>query len=196
MRSPTTATLARPENLLASLGRRMRAAAPPLFWTGFGMLALSLPTLLLVALDDRTLQGVSVWLKPWKFQFSLAVFLLSLALFKVWLPGAALRRRAARFVPPMAPAVFPRFAPAALIGPRGLGTRFRARGVVLEHRLPRARLRGPTHAPTISSPGREARRHGHCGGAGLLCHTRTRAVRPFRALQRLKPQGGRGCVGA
>ena len=98
MHSSTITSGASAENLLANLGRRMHAAAPPLFWTGIGMLALSLPTLLLAALDDRTLQGVSVWLKPWKFQFSLAVFLLSLALFMVWLPGAALRKRASRFV--------------------------------------------------------------------------------------------------
>ena len=98
MHSSTIARVSSAENLLANLGRRMRAAAPPLFWTGVGMLALSLPTLLLAALDDRTLQGVSVWLKPWKFQFSLAVFLLTLALFMVWLPGATLRTRAVRFV--------------------------------------------------------------------------------------------------
>ena len=98
MHGSSTARVTPPQNGLANLGRRMRGAAPPLFWTGLGMLVLSLPTLLLAALDDRMLQGVSVWLKPWKFQFSLAVFLLSLALFMVWLPRAALRTRAMRFV--------------------------------------------------------------------------------------------------
>ena len=44
MHSSTIARVSSAENLLANLGRRMRAAAPPLFWTGVGMLALSLPT--------------------------------------------------------------------------------------------------------------------------------------------------------
>lgn len=98
MHSSTIASVPGPESQLANFGRRMRDAAPPLFWTGLGMLALSLPTLLFAALDDRTLHGVSVWLKPWKFQFSVAVFLLSLGLFMVWLPKKTLRTRAVRFV--------------------------------------------------------------------------------------------------
>jgi len=104
--------------------------------------------------------------------------------------------RLAQSTAPMAPPVFPRFAPAALIGPRGPGTRLRARGVYWVHRQPKARGRGPRHAPTISSPGREARKNGSYGRNALLCQTRIFSVRPFRALQRLTPQGGRGCVGA
>lgn len=58
--SSTIAKVPGPENQLANLGRRICAAAPPLFWTGVGMFALSLLTPLLVALDNRTLQGVGV----------------------------------------------------------------------------------------------------------------------------------------
>ncbi len=83
---------------LTGLTHRVRKAAPPLFWGGVAMLALSALTLLLPAFDSRTLLGVSVWLKPWKFQFSLGVYLLTLALMMVWLPGASLRTRAAQFV--------------------------------------------------------------------------------------------------
>ena len=83
---------------LAALARRVRQAAPPLFWGGMAMLALSLLSVLLAAVDSRTLLGVSVWLKPWKFQFSLGVYLLTLALMMVWLPQASTRTRAARFV--------------------------------------------------------------------------------------------------
>ena len=75
---------------------RLRAAAPPLFWTGLALLALSLPTLLLAGLDPRLFQGVSVWLKPWKFQLSVGVFLLTLALFMCWLPPWRQHGRAAR----------------------------------------------------------------------------------------------------
>lgn len=68
---------------------RWRSASPPLFWVGLAMLALSLPTLLLAGLDPRTLQGVSVWTKPWKFQVSIGIYLLTLGLFMVWLPQRA-----------------------------------------------------------------------------------------------------------
>ena len=80
------------------LARSARQAAPPLFWTGLALLAVSLPTLGLALLDERLFQGVSVWLKPWKFQVSVGVFLLTLALFMGWLPRAALRSRAAKYV--------------------------------------------------------------------------------------------------
>ena len=80
------------------LARSAREAAPPLVWTGLALLAVSLPTLGLALLDERLFQGVSVWLKPWKFQVSVGVFLLTLALFMGWLPRAALRSRAAKYV--------------------------------------------------------------------------------------------------
>lgn len=68
---------------------RWREASPPLFWVGVAMLVLSLPTVLLAGLDPRTLHGVSVWTKPWKFQVSIGTYLLTLGLFMVWLPAAA-----------------------------------------------------------------------------------------------------------
>jgi len=94
------------------------------------------------------------------------------------------RVRLAQWRAPMAAPVFPRLAPAALIGLRGLGTRACAKSKVMVvglsgHSWPKARRRGPRQAPTISSPGREARKNGPCGRNALLCHTRTRAVRPF-----------------
>jgi hypothetical protein len=52
----------------------------------------------LMLADTRLFQGVSVWLKPWKFQVSIGVYLLTLALFMTWLPAAALRTRSARYV--------------------------------------------------------------------------------------------------
>jgi hypothetical protein len=62
------------------------------------MVLISIPTLALTVMDGRQLQGVSVWLKPFKFQFSSGVYLLTLALFMVWLPAAALRSLTARYV--------------------------------------------------------------------------------------------------
>ena len=67
----------------------IRNASPTLFWTGCLLLAVSVLTLLLATIDQRSFQGVSVWLKPWKFQFSVGTYLLTLALYMVWLPKAA-----------------------------------------------------------------------------------------------------------
>jgi hypothetical protein len=89
-------------NLMTSLNSnlltRMRQTATPLVWIGLALLALSIPTLALTLLDSRQLQGVSVWLKPFKFQISTGVYLLTLALFMVWLPAEALRTKKARYV--------------------------------------------------------------------------------------------------
>lgn len=60
---------------------------------GLIMLALMLPTLFAAYADDRTFQGVDVWTKPLKFQFSLAVYFLTLAFFARWLPDGVRERR-------------------------------------------------------------------------------------------------------
>jgi hypothetical protein len=51
-----------------------------LWWCAMGLLVASVATLALEQLDTRTFNGVSVWVKPWKFQVSLAVHLMTLAL--------------------------------------------------------------------------------------------------------------------
>lgn len=76
----------------------LQRASPPLFWVGSALLILSCFTLLLTQFDARLFQGVSVWLKPWKFQFSTGVYLLSLALFMMWLPRETLKTRSAKYV--------------------------------------------------------------------------------------------------
>lgn len=78
--------------------QRTVAVAPALAWTGLAMLLASLPTLLLSTIDPRLLQGVSVWLKPWKFQVSSGVYLLTLAAVFVWLPRDRRRSWAWRYV--------------------------------------------------------------------------------------------------
>jgi hypothetical protein len=77
---------------------RMRANTPPLFWVGMALLAISCLMLPLALVDTRLFQGVNVWYKPWKFQVSIGVYLLTLALFMVWLPREALRTLSARYV--------------------------------------------------------------------------------------------------
>jgi hypothetical protein len=63
-----------------------RERAPVLWWMAWVLLAVSLPTLLAVGWDARQFNGVSVWVKPWKFMVSTAVHLGTLALFATWLP--------------------------------------------------------------------------------------------------------------
>ena len=60
---------------------------------GLIMLAMMVPTLFAAIVDDRTFQGVNVWIKPLKFQFALAVWFLTLAFFARWLPDGTRERR-------------------------------------------------------------------------------------------------------
>jgi hypothetical protein len=80
-----------------SLLARIQKTAAPLYWVGLALLLMSIASLALTLLDSRQFQGVSVWLKPFKFQLSTGVYLLTLALFMVWLPVAALRTKTARY---------------------------------------------------------------------------------------------------
>jgi hypothetical protein len=76
----------------------LRQSSPPLFWVGLVMLMASVLTLLLTHFDVREFQGVSVWLKPWKFQLSTGAYLLTLGLFMVWLPAQARNTWPAKYV--------------------------------------------------------------------------------------------------
>lgn len=68
--------------------RRLFGAEPWLAATGLALLALMIPTVAASILDDRLTNGIGVWTKPLKFQFSLAVYALTLAFFARYLaPG-------------------------------------------------------------------------------------------------------------
>jgi len=75
---------------------RTRARLPLLWWAGWAAWAMSVPLLLLMQLDPRTLNGVDVWLKPWKFHVSVGLHLLTLAVVAAALPDTADHRRALR----------------------------------------------------------------------------------------------------
>jgi hypothetical protein len=60
----------------------------PLYATAALVLAaLILPTLVAMSVDQRTFNGVNVWIKPLKFEISLAIYLATLAWFAGWLPA-------------------------------------------------------------------------------------------------------------
>jgi hypothetical protein len=54
---------------------------PRLAAAAFAMAALTLPTTLALMLDERLFQGVNTWVKPLKFELSVAFYLMTLALF-------------------------------------------------------------------------------------------------------------------
>ncbi|MBM3547525.1 MAG: hypothetical protein FJX54_11260 [Alphaproteobacteria bacterium] len=69
---------------------------PLLAATGMLMLLTLIPTMLAFALDGRVLNGVSVWIKPLKFEVSLAIHLLTVAWLMLCLPEEIRARRTAR----------------------------------------------------------------------------------------------------
>jgi hypothetical protein len=50
------------------------------------LLVLMAPTLFAMALDQRTFLDINVWIKPFKFQVALTIYLATLAWFAGWLP--------------------------------------------------------------------------------------------------------------
>jgi hypothetical protein len=82
----------------ATLWRGFAAREPALVKTGLVLALAMIPTALCYALDDRTLNGVSIWLKPLKFQASLALFAFTLAFFMPMASTAFRRSWAGLFV--------------------------------------------------------------------------------------------------
>ena len=87
--SNPTSRPADPRALLAAF----RAAEPRLFDLGVVLLLAMLPTGFAGLVDPRTLLGVDIWDKPLKFEFALAVYLLTLVLFARLLPAGTTRTR-------------------------------------------------------------------------------------------------------
>ncbi|MBA4098174.1 MAG: hypothetical protein C0484_15595 [Rhodospirillum sp.] len=76
-------------SLAAELFRRH-----PLFaGTALCLLVLMAPTLFAMALDQRTFQDINVWIKPFKFQVALTIYLATLAWFAGWLPASVAASR-------------------------------------------------------------------------------------------------------
>ncbi len=79
---------------LLDLAAQARTRLPWLWWGGWLALALSVLFLVLQWQDQRLLQGVSVWTKPWKFHVSVGLHMLTLAWFAALLADTPQRRRA------------------------------------------------------------------------------------------------------
>lgn len=90
---PTTQALS-----FSKLWGQLTQASPALAWGGALMLMASFITLALLLIDPRLLQGVSVWNKPWKFQFSTVIYWWSLALFMSYLPKLNKHSAVSRYI--------------------------------------------------------------------------------------------------
>lgn len=69
---------------------------PLLAGIGVLLLLMMIPSFAALTLDARTLNGISVWIKPLKFQISLAVQLLTVAWLMLWLSAAQRNSRVVR----------------------------------------------------------------------------------------------------
>ena len=78
-----------------SLDEELRERQPALAAFSFILLAAMAPTLVAMAIDARLFNGINVWLKPFKFELSTAVHLVTLAWFWPYL-DERLRRSVAR----------------------------------------------------------------------------------------------------
>jgi len=81
----------------ASRTRQVLSREPVFFATSVVILiAFMLPTLVAMQFDERLLNGINVWIKPLKFHFAIAVYLLTLSYFANWLSDEFLKNRAYR----------------------------------------------------------------------------------------------------
>jgi hypothetical protein len=86
------AELGAPAGVLAGLYR----SEPAFTIAGLLALAVMLPTGMAAVVDERLFQGIDNWEKPLKFQFALAVYLLTLAFYARWLPAGMTARTSYR----------------------------------------------------------------------------------------------------
>jgi hypothetical protein len=69
-----------------------RRGHPGLYWLAVTMAALTLVTVTLAVIDQRTLLGAPLWFKPLKFSVSILLYSATLAWMLSRLPGTAMRR--------------------------------------------------------------------------------------------------------
>ncbi len=76
--------------------QQLATPAPALAIGGAIFVALAIVVLVPMAVDVRQWQGTSTWLKPWKFHVSIALQLLTMAVFSAAISPAGLARRSNR----------------------------------------------------------------------------------------------------
>lgn len=80
------------DNSMAVLGlakrefSRIKQDAPYLTALTIFLALMMLPTLSAMALDDRLHNGINIWIKPFKFEVALVMYVVTLAVFARWIP--------------------------------------------------------------------------------------------------------------
>lgn len=92
--APNTTTHSSSRSLVAATVAELLRRERRLALFGFALLALLIPLALAWGLDERTLRGANVWIKPMKFAVSVGLFALTTAWFVGHLLPAARRLRA------------------------------------------------------------------------------------------------------
>lgn len=92
--APNTTTHSPSRSLVAATVAELLRRERRLALFGFALLALLIPLALAWGLDERTLRGANVWIKPMKFAVSVGLFALTTAWFVGHLLPAARRLRA------------------------------------------------------------------------------------------------------
>ena len=87
-----------PDDLQRGGWRTYRDLEPIWFDTTLALLSLAMVCLLAGVIDERLINGVSVWAKPSKFAMSLGVYFATLLAFVSYLPAGYLRTGGGRFV--------------------------------------------------------------------------------------------------
>ncbi len=87
-----------PAHAVSAYWQTIKQTSPPLAWVGAALLLLSMITLVLSVIDARLFQGVSVWHKPWKFQVSTGLYLLTFALYLSFIPKLKKSNFARRYI--------------------------------------------------------------------------------------------------
>jgi hypothetical protein len=83
----TDVLMAQPRSINTVLAAELFRRHPLFAGAALCMLVLMAPTLVAMALDQRTFLDINVWIKPFKFQVALTVYLATLAWFAGWLPA-------------------------------------------------------------------------------------------------------------
>jgi hypothetical protein len=83
----TDVLMAQPRSFNAALAGELFRRHPLFTGAALCLVMLMAPTLFAMALDQRTFLDINVWIKPFKFQVALAIYLATLAWFAGWLPA-------------------------------------------------------------------------------------------------------------
>ncbi|HJT13122.1 MAG TPA: hypothetical protein VJ790_10940 [Dongiaceae bacterium] len=89
----TDALMTQPRFFNASLAAELFRRQPLFAGAALCLLVLMAPTLFAMAVDQRTFLDINVWIKPFKFQVALAIYLATLAWFAGWLPASVAASR-------------------------------------------------------------------------------------------------------